>query len=92
MLSTYRYDARGKAAVQCGMRNRNGKQLLLCVNTTGIHVETLVQPLPLSKKPSNWHELFTGKTVREKNGRLHLFFKPYETMAFTPLHTPRDRD
>jgi hypothetical protein len=85
MLSTYRYDARGKAAVQCGRRNRNGKQLLLCVNTTSTHVETLVQPGDATNNNTTdaWQALFTGTTIHEETGQLHLFFDPYETMALT---------
>jgi len=94
MVSRYRYDAAGKPAVQCGVRDHDGQRLLLCVNTCRTHVEALVTAPPGDESGRRWKELFfADTTVREDEGGLHLFFSPYQTRAFTfPLRTPRDRD
>jgi hypothetical protein len=100
MLSKYRVDPKGRAAVHASLKRRGGESLLIAVNTIGAPVETRLKwgerpphpaPAPAAVPPAKKgdeeaREVFSDALYPVKNGAITMTLHAYETKAFLLDH------
>ena len=80
MLSEYKLDPRGRPAIQGCLKQKNGRRLLIIVNTIGTHTRALIEIK--TTKPHNIRELFSGKSHCVPAGKIRIKLSPYGVKSF----------
>ncbi len=76
MLSTNRFDPRGKPAVHCALKKKGEEEMLLCVNTLPTYTGAAISIS--GRKDSLWQEVFDQSRAMAVGSTMHLDFQPYE--------------
>ncbi len=76
MTSEYRVDPRGNPAVHCARKERNSRQMLVCVNTLHTYTEAEID-IPATRR-DHWRDFFTAQPYPVVNGNILVRFAPYE--------------
>lgn len=83
MVSPYRVDPKGRAAVQCCIKKRGNEFLLIAVNTIGTNVEAVIGwENSENQKLVAFEDVFSGEVYSADRGTLRIQFRAYETRGF----------